>query len=260
MQLSFLTGIALAQIPSIAGINPDRSPVFSGETVIIRADLLNLGSGVIQSETPAIWTVQLPAGLPVLTVNFDDPSAEGFLTVNIGPYDPVTGTTVIISNESGEFPATGPSEGAYTALIQVKALMVSVSEQRVPIIISAALSGQRETSKAGTSIRIQDNASLRKSMSIQGGASLTDKPYSEDNSDSDSVESSFVFYPNPVKDFLYINGSVKAVKFYDVSGKLVYERSVPFSHIDLRATTPGIYIVKITDHKGLIHTGKVLKE
>lgn len=84
--------------------------------------------------------------------------------------------------------------------------------------------------------------------------------FSEYNLNSESGERSFVFYPNPVKDFLYINGSVKAAKFYDVSGKLVYERSVPFSHIDLRATTPGIYIVKITDHKGLIHTEKILKE
>lgn len=72
-------------------------------------------------------------------------------------------------------------------------------------------------------------------------------------------EASFLIYPNPATDELFITGSKGSSKnirvaIYDMQGRLVITRSIDTRNdnaqkIDLRKIPPGIFFVKITDGK-----------
>ncbi len=60
-------------------------------------------------------------------------------------------------------------------------------------------------------------------------------------------------YPNPVTDFLNIEGknTIESVEIYDINGKLVKKVSVKSDNVSVKLSdlTPGTYFAKINDHK-----------
>lgn len=60
----------------------------------------------------------------------------------------------------------------------------------------------------------------------------------------------FLIYPNPVKDYLYINGEFSNVKIYDLTGKLVSETKV--SPVYVGGLANGMYLVSIQTETGII--------
>ena len=64
---------------------------------------------------------------------------------------------------------------------------------------------------------------------------------------------SFVFYPNPVSDWLTIsvrgNANIAGVTVYDILGKMVFTQQVSnlsTQTIDLSAVSKGMYLVEVT--------------
>ncbi|MBN2523600.1 MAG: T9SS type A sorting domain-containing protein [Bacteroidales bacterium] len=65
-------------------------------------------------------------------------------------------------------------------------------------------------------------------------------------------------YPNPVKDFVYIEGIVSkdySVRIVDISGRIILERKIENNTIDLSSLQRGIYLLKIANR---VH--KIIKE
>jgi len=126
-------GLARAQDPAIAGINPGQSPLMVGQSTIIEADILNGSSTPILQFNNATWTINLPPNIDVTGVTFDDPSVSAFLSVYISPYDP-TGTTIQIVSDKGNF----PGGGAFIAYIAVKGVQITAVGVPAPMSINAA--------------------------------------------------------------------------------------------------------------------------
>lgn len=60
-----------------------------------------------------------------------------------------------------------------------------------------------------------------------------------------SLETSWIIYPNPAQDFIYINGDNHGVNIYDMNGVLVKsEKSLNSERIDISMLSPGSYLVK----------------
>lgn len=82
--------------------------------------------------------------------------------------------------------------------------------------------------------------------------SIEDKPDQSNN---------FVFYPNPVSDFLFINSNginIEAINIYDASGKLVSTETNFQEKIDFSDFIPGVYFLNvISESKN--YTFKILK-
>ena len=64
--------------------------------------------------------------------------------------------------------------------------------------------------------------------------------------DDISIQDSFVLYPNPAKDKLYVRGNepITSIAIYDMSGKLVISENKVTDAIDISGLTPGLYMVQ----------------
>jgi hypothetical protein len=70
-------------------------------------------------------------------------------------------------------------------------------------------------------------------------------------------------YPNPVNDYLYIyfdNSKKLFYSLYDISGKLIIDKSILAQSIDVSVLDKGIYILEIKDEEGNSIRKKVIKE
>jgi hypothetical protein len=70
-------------------------------------------------------------------------------------------------------------------------------------------------------------------------------------------------YPNPVIDYLYIDFDKSKKLFYtlyDISGKLIIDKSILTQSIDVSALDKGMYILEIKDEEGNSIRKKVIKE
>lgn len=74
----------------------------------------------------------------------------------------------------------------------------------------------------------------------------------------------FECYPNPVKDHLYVIGTYKInqIEIIDVLGKRValykYDKSI--IRMNISQLPKGIYLIKVTDEKGMQATKKLIAE
>jgi hypothetical protein len=72
---------------------------------------------------------------------------------------------------------------------------------------------------------------------------------------------SFVLYPNPVKDLLYIKSNdfstIKNIKIIDLQGKLIIEDAN--ETINVNSLSKGLYIIKVITEEGEF-TKKIIKE
>ena len=75
---------------------------------------------------------------------------------------------------------------------------------------------------------------------------LIEIPASPLGIDDISNQDSFVLYPNPVKDKLYVKGNepITSIAIYDMSGKLVISENKVTDAIDISGLTPGLYMVQ----------------
>ena len=70
------------------------------------------------------------------------------------------------------------------------------------------------------------------------------------------------FYPNPVKDMLYINGINEAIlkaEVYDINGRLCVSAENPQNGVGVNSLKAGFYFVKIITSSGTF-TQKIIKE
>ena len=74
---------------------------------------------------------------------------------------------------------------------------------------------------------------------------------------------SFYIYPNPASKFISINGltgiKIKQVRIYDVSGKLIYQKSSLQKFISVEDWPPGLYIIQLENEDGFIRNIKLQK-
>jgi len=74
--------------------------------------------------------------------------------------------------------------------------------------------------------------------------------------------SAMLLYPNPVKDKLYLNTTVKnetTVEIFDVTGKLIRQEDLNTNFIDVNSLQSGVFVVKITE-QSKTHFFKFIKE
>ncbi len=87
--------------------------------------------------------------------------------------------------------------------------------------------------------------------------------YSEDCSLSidDNLQPQVMVYPNPTKDYLYIESSntINSIKVFDVLGKLVFQENNQVNQIDISSLDNGLFFIKIETDQG-VSTQKVLKQ
>ena len=72
-------------------------------------------------------------------------------------------------------------------------------------------------------------------------------------------------YPNPANDYVTfdIGATIQRIDLFSISGKKVKTVNVNIKDsatVNLSELTKGVYIVKITDNKGVNHTGKLVKD
>ncbi|MEC5172507.1 T9SS type A sorting domain-containing protein [Chryseobacterium nepalense] len=69
------------------------------------------------------------------------------------------------------------------------------------------------------------------------------------------------FYPNPAKDYIYINETKSNLKVtvYDVSGKMVLNKSLTDNRLDVSSLEKGNYVASYISKKG-IKSFKFIKE
>ncbi len=88
---------------------------------------------------------------------------------------------------------------------------------------------------------------------VEGTLTVTE-PNAFENQNAGEIK----IYPNPVKDFVYIEGFVSedySVRIVDISGRIILDRKIENNSIDLSSLQTGIYLLKISDQ---IH--KIIKE
>lgn len=80
--------------------------------------------------------------------------------------------------------------------------------------------------------------------------------------ESNILENKVDFYPNPTKEFIYINEKDKSLNIfvYDVSGKLVINTMVSDKKINVSKLLKGNYMVKYTTTDGVNKSFKFIKE
>lgn len=176
---------AMAQDPAVAGINPDKSPIRVNEVTIIQADVLNGSSAPILQANSATWTINLPPNVEAQSVTFDDPAANAFLSVYQSPYDPVSGTTIQIVSDKGNF----PGQGAYIASISVIGRIITTPGFPAPMSINAGSLPPVGTNNSGN-----DNAS----SSIVVIAALNPPVATADNAGPTSVPVAIAVLTNDV--------------------------------------------------------------
>lgn len=76
------------------------------------------------------------------------------------------------------------------------------------------------------------------------------------------LEQKVDFYPNPTKDYIYINEKDKSLNLfvYDMSGKLLINTTVSDNKLNVSKLTKGNYMVKFTNKDGVSKTFKFIKE
>ena len=81
------------------------------------------------------------------------------------------------------------------------------------------------------------------------------------NNESLTLENKIKFYPNPIKDNLYIDFSekIKSLQVFDVFGRLIDSYKKIDSNINFTDKNSGIYLLKIETDDGMI-TEKIIKE
>ena len=74
-------------------------------------------------------------------------------------------------------------------------------------------------------------------------------------------DSSFDFYPNPVKNKLNITSKsdLRNISVYNLSGQLVMNSKFPSKKLDTSSLSAGIYMVKVELENGRNETFKIVK-
>lgn len=77
-----------------------------------------------------------------------------------------------------------------------------------------------------------------------------------------NFESAIVFYPNPVKDKLTIEGIVSGtIRLFNNAGKKIYQSSkIPVDGFDMSNLPTGLYLITITQNNGLVTAKKLIKQ
>jgi len=74
-----------------------------------------------------------------------------------------------------------------------------------------------------------------------------------------SVKNTIGIYPNPTTDYLYFSEEIKAVKIFDISGKLVLDKEVNGTSINLSNIAKGAYTINLIPTEGvLLETTKII--
>ncbi|MCG8578673.1 MAG: NPCBM/NEW2 domain-containing protein [Bacteroidales bacterium] len=96
---------------------------------------------------------------------------------------------------------------------------------------------------------------------ILGDARLIREKLSNNLAPIKSTIQSIKISPNPFNDFLIIDGDVKALKVYDLSGKQVFDAPLRNAKkINLSKLTNGVFIAQLEKANGAIETVKVVKQ
>lgn len=99
------------------------------------------------------------------------------------------------------------------------------------------------------------NPAVKQSLLITEGSTL---------SVGDHTNSTFMVYPNPVKDFIEIQGdtglNITNAKIYDMNGRLVKSLAVDGSKISAQGLAKGNYVLILLDKDKKQHTQKIVKE
>lgn len=79
------------------------------------------------------------------------------------------------------------------------------------------------------------------------------------------TEISYLIYPNPVKDFIYIETQASQEKeihlsVYNSTGHLIFEKQGAVQCIDMTNYPNGVYIMQIINQEGTIEVRKIVKE
>ena len=76
-----------------------------------------------------------------------------------------------------------------------------------------------------------------------------------------STPNQLKIYPNPFKDELHIqsNNEIKMIEIYNLVGQKLI-RSINQKSISTTQLKSGIYLIKVTDNKGITFTEKVIKK
>ncbi|MDP2160866.1 MAG: T9SS type A sorting domain-containing protein, partial [Flavobacterium sp.] len=77
--------------------------------------------------------------------------------------------------------------------------------------------------------------------------------------DFDSNSTAIIAYPNPVKDILHLNRSVKNLKVQEITGKIIAEKS-DLNQVDFSNYSNGIYLLTIEQDNGVLETIKISKQ
>jgi bacillolysin len=78
----------------------------------------------------------------------------------------------------------------------------------------------------------------------------------------DYEETTFLIYPNPVKDKIYIksiNYTNGILEIFDIQGKQVLEKQIDSDPVDISNLIKGFYIIKIVG-PGKVLSSKLIKE
>lgn len=79
--------------------------------------------------------------------------------------------------------------------------------------------------------------------------------------DDAAAVSAFQIGPNPVKKMLHLQyKDLQSLLLTDMAGKLVYHTLTPVQEIDMSGYAPGMYLVRVEDSQGRIHTERIIKE
>lgn len=70
-----------------------------------------------------------------------------------------------------------------------------------------------------------------------------------------------LFFPNPAKEFIYLNSSIKngAFTIHDLMGKIIISENTTSGKIDISTLKDGFYIVVLKTLNGNIHKSKLIK-
>ena len=74
-----------------------------------------------------------------------------------------------------------------------------------------------------------------------------------------SIKNTISIYPNPTADYLYFSEEIKTVKILDISGKLILDKEVNGTSINLSNLAKGTYTINLIPIKGnLLETTKII--
>jgi hypothetical protein len=82
------------------------------------------------------------------------------------------------------------------------------------------------------------------------------------NNDFELTEKDIVLYPNPTTNTFALSHNVLKAEIYNMTGQLIrsFSNVISDQELNLNNVETGMYLVKITDYNGTIHTKKLLKK